>query len=73
MIEISIEKDNLFDSVSDLVTQLYESRKSYRKLQKQFNALKTLHSNCMKRNIILYRWKMFLFQIFVASFMWTIA
>jgi len=55
MIEMSIEKDHLVDSVSDLVNQLYESRKSYRKLQKQFNQLKKLHENCKKRNVILYQ------------------
>jgi hypothetical protein len=52
---MSIEKDHLVDSVSDLVNQLYESRKSYRKLQKQFNQLKKLHENCKKRNVILYQ------------------
>jgi hypothetical protein len=55
MIEMSIEKDHLVDSVSDLVNQLYESRKKYRKLQKQFDQLKKLHDNCKKKNTILYR------------------
>jgi len=54
MIEMSIEKDHLVDSVSDLVNQLYESRKKYRKLQKQFDQLKKLHDYC-KKNTILYR------------------
>ena len=52
-IEISIEKDHLYDSVSELEKQLYASRKKFRKLQKQYDILKKAHSNC--KNTILYR------------------
>ena len=52
-IEISIEKDHLYDSVSELEKQLYGSRKKFRKLQKQYDILKKAHSNC--KNTILYR------------------
>ena len=54
IIEISIEKDHLFDSVSGLEKQLYESRKSMRKLQKKYDRLKKSHENCKKTKIILY-------------------
>jgi hypothetical protein len=46
IIEISIEKDHLFDSVSDLEEKLFESRKNFRKLQKQYEKLVKLHSKC---------------------------
>ena len=55
MIEISIENDHLLDSVSGLETRLYESRKSHKKLQKQFDQLKKVHADCKKWNTILYR------------------
>jgi len=55
MIEISIEKDHLFDSVSGLENSLYESRKRFKKLQKQYEQLKKIHENCKKWNPILYR------------------
>ena len=54
MIEISIEKDNLFDSVSGLEQQLYLSRKNFRKLRKQFFKLKRVHKKCSCRNIVLF-------------------
>jgi hypothetical protein len=46
VIEISIEKDNLLDSVSDLEKQLILYRKKLRKLEKQFEKLKLIHSKC---------------------------
>ena len=52
MIEISIEKDHLFDAVSGLEQQLYLSRKNCRKIQKKLNKLKKVHKKC--QNIILY-------------------
>ena len=55
MIEISISYDHLYDSVSGLERQLHESRKCLRKLQKQYNSLKKVHSHCNSRNRILYR------------------
>jgi hypothetical protein len=53
-IEISIEKDHLFDSVSGLENQLYKCRKSLQKLQKQYDQLKKVHAKCSK-SIFLYR------------------
>jgi hypothetical protein len=55
IIEISIEKDVLFDSVSDLEKSLYLSRKKFRTLQKQFSRYKKMHKNCNCHRIILYR------------------
>jgi len=54
IIEISIEKDHYYDSVSDLEKNLHLSRKNFRKLQKQFDNFKKLHSNCSRR-VFLYR------------------
>ena len=54
-IEISIEKDFLYDSVSGLERNLHECRKKLRKLQKQFDRLKMLHSKCKNETIVLYR------------------
>ena len=55
IIQISCEKDLLFDSVVELKEKLSECRAEKEKLQKQFNALFKLHSKCRTRNIILYR------------------
>jgi hypothetical protein len=54
IIEISIEKDHYYDSVSDLEKNLHLSRKNFRKLQKQFDNFKKLHSNYSRR-VFLYR------------------
>ncbi len=54
IIEISIEKDHYYDSVSDLEKNLHLSGKNFRKLQKQFDNFKKLHSNCSRR-VFLYR------------------
>ena len=53
IIEISIQKDHLYDSVDGLERQLHLSRKKFKKLQKQFVALKHVHSQF--RHFILYR------------------
>lgn len=55
IIEISISYDHLFDSVSGLEMQLHESRKCLRKLQKQYDQLKKVHSHCNSRKLFLYR------------------
>ena len=54
IIEISIAKDHLFDSVSGLERQLYDCRKRLRKLQKQYNRLEKVHSKCNRSPIVLY-------------------
>jgi hypothetical protein len=53
IIEISIEKDQLFDSVSDLERQCYLWRKKCKKLQKLYDKIKKVHQKCIPR--ILYR------------------
>jgi len=51
IIEISIEKDHLYDSVSGIEKQLYWSRKNFRKLQKEHCKLKKLFRKCVCRSI----------------------
>ena len=56
IIQISIEKDHLYDSVVDLERKLGVCRYEMKNLQTQFNALMKLHSTkCRTKNIILYR------------------
>ncbi len=55
VIEISIEKDTLFDSVSGLERKLYDARKNVKKFKKKLSVLKKLLRNCICRNVILYR------------------
>jgi len=57
IIEISIEKDHLFDSVSGLELQLHVVRKELRKTKKKLNQLYKLHVNCNCNcgNTVLYR------------------
>ncbi len=55
MIEISIEKDHLFDANFDLEKQVHYWQVKFRKLQKQYSLLKKVHDDCPKRNVILYR------------------
>ena len=55
VIEISIAKDMLFDSVSGLEKQLYECRKKLKRVQKNYDHLKSLHSKCKNQTVFLYR------------------
>jgi hypothetical protein len=63
IIEISIEKDHLFDANFSLEKQLYESKRDLRKLQQKYKKLSKLHSNC-KHSIFLYRWTFMWFKFF---------
>ncbi len=54
MIEISIEKDHLFDEKFEIVRNLYCVTRDLRILRKKYSSLKKLHSNC-KSTVILYR------------------
>jgi hypothetical protein len=54
-IEISIEKDHLFDSVSGLERQIGHWRSDYKKLKKQYDKLKRIHSKCKNKTFFLYR------------------
>jgi hypothetical protein len=55
VIEISIAHDHLFDSVSGLERQLYECRKKFKKVVKELNKLKKIHSQCKPERIVCYR------------------
>ncbi len=55
IIQISIEKDHLFDANFELEKQVHYWRVKFRKLQKQYGVLKKVHDDCPKRSIILYR------------------
>jgi len=55
IIEISIEKDHLFDSVGELERRLYLCRKELKKVKKKYNRICKLHTQCICRNIVLYR------------------
>ena len=55
IIEISISKDHLFDSVLGLEIQLHQCRKRLKKLQKQYDLLLKLHNKCKRSQIIIYR------------------
>ena len=55
IMQISFEKDELFDSVQELKRKLCDSRSEKKALQKQYNRLLNVHSNCRSKNIILYR------------------
>ena len=55
IMQISFEKDELFDSVEELKRKLYECRDEKNALQKQYNRLLNVHSNCRSKNVILYR------------------
>ncbi len=46
IIEISLEKDFLYDSVTDLEMQLFESCQIVRKLEKQLRRCKKLRNKC---------------------------
>jgi hypothetical protein len=53
--EMPLAYDVLYDSVSDIEHQLYNSRKNFKKLQKKFNALQKLHNKCRNETIYLHR------------------
>ena len=55
IMQISFEKDELFDSVEDLKRKLIDCRFEKKALQKQYNHLLKVHSNCRSKNVILYR------------------
>ena len=68
VIEISISKDLLFDSVSELEKQLHECRKKLKRLQKHYDNLKLLHSKCKNQTVFLYRWICFKFTFWYFIF-----
>ena len=55
IIEISIEKDHLYDSVSGLEKQLDHCRNDFNNLKKKFDHLKRVHSKCKNKTVFLYR------------------
>jgi hypothetical protein len=53
--QLSIEKDLLLDKVDTYEQLVAFMRRKYRKLEEQFNHLKSVHHSCSSRNVILYR------------------